>query len=39
MISCHYLLLLLLSVGVSAVEVQRPRGVPLSSKNLLFIYN
>uniref|UniRef100_A0A8C3AH53 Glucosidase 2 subunit beta n=1 Tax=Cyclopterus lumpus TaxID=8103 RepID=A0A8C3AH53_CYCLU len=30
--SCQYLLLLLLSVGVSAVEVQRPRGVPLSKR-------
>uniref|UniRef100_A0A4W6C1F6 Glucosidase 2 subunit beta n=1 Tax=Lates calcarifer TaxID=8187 RepID=A0A4W6C1F6_LATCA len=28
----HLLLLLLLSVGVSAVEVQRPRGVPLSKR-------
>uniref|UniRef100_A0AAX7U329 Glucosidase 2 subunit beta n=1 Tax=Astatotilapia calliptera TaxID=8154 RepID=A0AAX7U329_ASTCA len=27
-----FLLLLLLSVGVSAVEVQRPRGVPLSKR-------
>ncbi|XP_033944636.1 glucosidase 2 subunit beta isoform X2 [Pseudochaenichthys georgianus] len=34
MTSCQtqYLLLLLLSVGVSAVEVQRPRGVPLSKR-------
>ncbi|XP_068584119.1 glucosidase 2 subunit beta [Cebidichthys violaceus] len=33
MTSCqHLLLLLLLSVGVSAVEVQRPRGVPLSKR-------
>uniref|UniRef100_A0A8C3AEG3 Glucosidase 2 subunit beta n=1 Tax=Cyclopterus lumpus TaxID=8103 RepID=A0A8C3AEG3_CYCLU len=32
MMSCQYLLLLLLSVGVSAVEVQRPRGVPLSKR-------
>ncbi|XP_047427427.1 glucosidase 2 subunit beta [Mugil cephalus] len=30
--SCHYLLVLLLSVGVSAVEVQRPRGVPISKR-------
>uniref|UniRef100_A0A3Q4MKY4 Glucosidase 2 subunit beta n=1 Tax=Neolamprologus brichardi TaxID=32507 RepID=A0A3Q4MKY4_NEOBR len=30
--SCQFLLLLLLSVGVSAVEVQRPRGVPLSKR-------
>uniref|UniRef100_A0AAQ5XS96 Glucosidase 2 subunit beta n=1 Tax=Amphiprion ocellaris TaxID=80972 RepID=A0AAQ5XS96_AMPOC len=30
--SCQYLLLLLLSVGVSAVEVHRPRGVPLSKR-------
>lgn len=31
--SCRYLLLLLLlSVGVSAVEIQRPRGVPLSKR-------
>ncbi|XP_068433944.1 glucosidase 2 subunit beta [Clinocottus analis] len=30
MMSCQYLLLL--SVGVSAVEVQRPRGVPLSKR-------
>uniref|UniRef100_A0A8P4GII7 Glucosidase 2 subunit beta n=1 Tax=Dicentrarchus labrax TaxID=13489 RepID=A0A8P4GII7_DICLA len=30
---CQYLLLLLLlSVGVSAVEIQRPRGVPLSKR-------
>uniref|UniRef100_A0A3Q1HS52 Glucosidase 2 subunit beta n=1 Tax=Acanthochromis polyacanthus TaxID=80966 RepID=A0A3Q1HS52_9TELE len=28
--SCQYLLLLMLSVGVSTVEVHRPRGVPLS---------
>lgn len=34
MMSYQYLLLLLLSLGVSAVEVQRPRGVPLSSKHL-----
>ncbi|XP_056263800.1 glucosidase 2 subunit beta [Pseudoliparis swirei] len=33
MVSCQILLLLLLlSVGVSAVEVQRPRGVPLSKR-------
>ncbi|KAF3846184.1 hypothetical protein F7725_003262 [Dissostichus mawsoni] len=34
MTSCQtqYLLMLLLSVGVSAVEVQRPRGVPLSKR-------
>lgn len=30
--SCQYLILLLLGVGVSAVEVQRPRGVPLSKR-------
>uniref|UniRef100_A0A671V3B5 Glucosidase 2 subunit beta n=1 Tax=Sparus aurata TaxID=8175 RepID=A0A671V3B5_SPAAU len=30
--SYQYLLLLLLSLGVSAVEVQRPRGVPLSKR-------
>lgn len=30
--SCQYLLLLLLSAGISAVEVQRPRGVPLSKR-------
>lgn len=30
--SCQYLLLFLLSVGVSAVEVHRPRGVPLSKR-------
>lgn len=29
---CHYLLLLLLAVGISAVEVQRPRGVPISKR-------
>lgn len=34
MISCQFLLLLLLSVAASAVEVHRPRGVPLSSKCL-----
>ncbi|XP_054463486.1 glucosidase 2 subunit beta [Anoplopoma fimbria] len=32
MMSCQFLLLLLLSVGVSTVEVQRPRGVPLSKR-------
>uniref|UniRef100_A0A671V494 Glucosidase 2 subunit beta n=1 Tax=Sparus aurata TaxID=8175 RepID=A0A671V494_SPAAU len=32
MMSYQYLLLLLLSLGVSAVEVQRPRGVPLSKR-------
>ncbi|KAM9392501.1 glucosidase 2 subunit beta isoform 1-T3 [Pholidichthys leucotaenia] len=34
MMPCHYLLalLLLLGAGVSAVEVQRPRGVPLSKR-------
>ncbi|KAM9843870.1 glucosidase 2 subunit beta isoform 1-T2 [Aulostomus maculatus] len=30
--SCQYFLLLLLGLGVSAVEVQRPRGVPLSKR-------
>lgn len=30
--SCHLFLLLLLSAAVSAVEVQRPRGVPLSKR-------
>ncbi|XP_034046749.1 glucosidase 2 subunit beta [Thalassophryne amazonica] len=29
---CQYLLLLFLSLGGSAVEVQRPRGVPLSKR-------
>lgn len=29
---CHYLVLLLLAVGMSAVEVQRPRGVPLTKR-------
>ncbi|XP_072225166.1 glucosidase 2 subunit beta [Leuresthes tenuis] len=30
--SCRYLLLVLLCAGASAVEVQRPRGVPLSNR-------
>ncbi|KAM7387100.1 hypothetical protein PAMA_009631 [Pampus argenteus] len=32
MTCCRFFCLLLLSVGVSAVEVQRPRGVPLSKR-------
>ncbi|KAK7940493.1 hypothetical protein WMY93_003819 [Mugilogobius chulae] len=31
---CHCFVLLLLAVGISAVEVQRPRGVPLSKRPL-----